>query len=56
MGGDYFGFIAAAYGLSALALAGLGAWVFVDARATRRRLSALEKTGIGRRRPGEEAT
>lgn len=46
---DYFGFIASAYGISAIALAGLGFWVFIDARTQRRALQDLEARGVRRR-------
>ncbi|MCQ8782987.1 heme exporter protein CcmD [Mangrovibrevibacter kandeliae] len=46
---DYTGFIAAAYGISALALAGLGLWLFLDARARRAELKLLEARGVRRR-------
>ena len=46
---DYFGFIVSAYGLSAFALLGLAAWVFVDARARHAEIKALEESGLRRR-------
>lgn len=46
---NYFGFIASAYGVSALALVGLASWVFLDAKAQRRALKALEARGVRRR-------
>lgn len=49
MQNDYFGFIASAYGISALALIGLAAWVFLDARARRAEIAALEASGLRRR-------
>ncbi len=49
MQADYFAFVASAYGISALAIAGLFAWVFLDARAQRRALNGLEARGIRRR-------
>ena len=49
MQADYFAFVASAYGISALAVIGLFAWVFFDARAQRRALKALEARGIRRR-------
>ncbi len=42
MTGDYFGYIAAAYGISALVLAALCLFVMLDARSAARRLEALE--------------
>jgi heme exporter protein D len=48
-------FIAAAYGLSALVLAGLTLWVITDGARQRRTLADLEAKGIRRRsRPGRE--
>jgi heme exporter protein D len=49
MQNDYFGFIVSAYGISALALFGLAAWVFRDARARRAEIKALEASGLRRR-------
>ena len=49
MQNDYFAFIASAYGISALAIAGLLLWVFLDARARSAELEALEASGIRRR-------
>ncbi|MAU97173.1 MAG: heme exporter protein CcmD [Fulvimarina sp.] len=49
MQADYFAFIASAYGISALAILGLAIWVFLDARAQRGALKALEAQGIRRR-------
>lgn len=42
MTSDYFGFIAAAYGVSALVMAALCLYTFLDARSAARRLKALE--------------
>ncbi|WP_185984426.1 heme exporter protein CcmD [Aureimonas mangrovi] len=53
MGGAYFGFVASAYAIPALALMALGAWTFLDARAARRDLKRLEESGAARRRGGE---
>lgn len=55
MQGDYAVFIASAYGLSFLALAGLGLWVFLDARAVQAELKALEARGLQRRSDREAA-
>ncbi len=52
---NYFGFIASAYGVSALALVGLALWVFLDAKAQRRSLKALEARGVRRRSAGRRA-
>lgn len=49
MQNDYFGFIASAYGISALLLVGLALWIVLDARAQRRALAALEDKGVRRR-------
>ncbi|HEY9057646.1 MAG TPA: heme exporter protein CcmD [Aurantimonas sp.] len=53
---NYFGFIASAYGVSALALLALALWVFLDARAQRRALKALEARGVRRRSAGRGAS
>ncbi|MFD2238680.1 heme exporter protein CcmD [Aureimonas populi] len=56
--GDYLVYVVSAYGFSGLALAGLGLWVFLDARAARARLASLEEMGVRRRssaRPREGA-
>ena len=50
---EYVAFIAAAYGVSALALAGLGLWILLDGRSVRAELKALEARGL-RRRSGRE--
>ena len=42
-------YVASAYGISALALAGLALWIVADQRALRRELAALEAAGIRRR-------
>lgn len=42
-------FIVAAYGLSALVLAGLAVWVIADGARQRRALADLEARGIRRR-------
>jgi heme exporter protein D len=47
-------YVAAAYGIAALVLAGLLAWLFLDYRGRRRDLADLEARGVGRRaRRGE---
>lgn len=51
--GQHAGFIVASYGLAALAVGGLIAWVILDHRAQRRALDALEARGIRRRSEGE---
>lgn len=42
-------YVTAAYGISALALAGLIAWVLLDQRARRREMSKLQAIGMRRR-------
>ena len=42
-------YVTAAYGISALALAGLIAWVLLDQRARRREMSELQASGMRRR-------
>jgi heme exporter protein D len=42
-------YVAAAYAISAVALAGLVAWIFFDQRARRRELAELEASGTRRR-------
>ena len=42
-------YVAAAYGISALVIAAVVAWVLADQRARRRELAALEAAGIRRR-------
>ena len=42
-------FIYAAYGATALVFAALVLWLFIDGRARRRELDALEKAGAARR-------
>lgn len=51
MAGDYVAFVAAAYGVSALALGGLSVWIARDARRTKARLERLEASSP-RKRPG----
>ena len=47
--GPYAGFILAAYGVAALVVAALVAWVVIDHAAQRRVLRDLEARGISRR-------
>ena len=47
--GPYAGFILAAYGIAALVVAALVAWVVIDHAAQRRVLRDLEARGISRR-------
>jgi heme exporter protein D len=42
-------YVTAAYGISALALAGLIAWVLLDHRARRREMTGLQESGMRRR-------
>lgn len=42
-------YVAAAYGISALALAALAWWILADQRGRRRELAALEAAGVRRR-------
>jgi heme exporter protein D len=51
---NHLGFIAAAYGLTGLVLAGMVAWLVIDGRGLARRLQALDARGVRRRsaRPG----
>lgn len=42
-------YVAAAYGISAVVLLGLGIWLAVDSAARRRELADLESRGIRRR-------
>jgi len=47
--GAHVGFIAAAYILTVVVLAGLALWIVLDGRLQRRRLADLEARGIRRR-------
>jgi len=44
-------YIVAAYGATAIVIAGLVAWVSLDVRAQKRRLEELEKAGPRRQKP-----
>jgi heme exporter protein D len=46
---DYAAFVGAAYGISAVALAGLIAWIVLDQRGRRREIAELEASGVRRR-------
>lgn len=46
---DYAYFVGAAYGISAVALIGLIAWIMLDQRGRRREIAELEASGIHRR-------
>jgi len=48
-------YVTAAYGVSALALAGLIAWVVLDQRARRREMAELEASGLRRRSDRKDA-
>lgn len=56
MQNDYVGFIVSAYGISAIAIVSLGLWIFLDARARRAELRALEASGFRRRSDRGEAS
>ena len=47
--GDHAGFILAAYAAAVIIVLALVAWVILDGRALRRRLSDLEARGVRRR-------
>jgi heme exporter protein D len=49
-------YVTAAYGVSALAIAGLIAWVLIDGRARRRELAELEAAGLRRRSDRKDAS
>lgn len=53
----HFAYVALAYGASALAIAGLVAWILLDQRARRAEMAALEAAGVRRRsdRDGKDA-
>jgi heme exporter protein D len=42
-------FVAAAYGISAVTLVGLAAWILIDRNQRKRELAALEASGVRRR-------
>lgn len=48
-------YVTAAYGVSALAIIGLIAWVMLDQRARRRELADLEASGVRRRSNRKDA-
>lgn len=55
---SHIGFIAAAYAITTIVLAGLVAWVIIDGRIQQAALGELERRGIrraGRQRGGEAA-
>jgi heme exporter protein D len=47
-------YVAAAYGLSALGIAGVIVWILSDQAARKRELADLEKRGVRRRSAGSE--
>ena len=48
-------YVTAAYGVSALAIAGLIAWALFDSRARRREMADLEASGVRRRSERQDA-
>ncbi len=48
-------YVAAAYGVSVLGIAGVIAWIFADQAARKRELADLESRGVRRRSAGSEA-
>lgn len=52
--GPHWPYIAAAYGLVAVTLAGIVAWLMVDGRDLERRIADLEARGIRRRSAGQD--
>jgi heme exporter protein D len=53
---NHFWFVAAAYGIATLAIAGLIGWMLLDQAARKRELAELEKRGVRRRSASGEAT
>ena len=51
---DHPWFVATAYGISAIVIAGLILWALLDGRARRRDIAELEKRGVRRRSAREE--
>lgn len=51
-GTKYFGFIASSYGITAVVLLIMVAWVLLTQRARRRQLAALEEAGVRRASKG----
>ena len=49
-------YVTAAYGVSALAIAGLIAWALLDSRARRREMAGLEASGMRRRSDRKDAS
>jgi heme exporter protein D len=48
-------YVAAAYGVSVLGIAGVIAWILADQAARKRELADLESRGVRRRSAGSEA-
>jgi heme exporter protein D len=46
---SHFAFVATAYGISALGLLLLAAWILIDQRGRKRELAELEARGVRRR-------
>jgi heme exporter protein D len=46
---DHPWFVATAYGISAVVIAGLIVWILLDGRARRRDIAGLEASGVRRR-------
>jgi heme exporter protein D len=46
---DHPWFVATAYGISAVVIAGLIVWILLDGRARQRDIAALEASGVRRR-------
>jgi heme exporter protein D len=51
---DYAYFVGAAYGISAVVLTGLIAWILLDQRGRRREIAELEASGVRRRSTRDE--
>jgi heme exporter protein D len=52
----HFAYVAAAYGVSVLAIAGLAVWILLDQSAQKRALEELEARGVRRRSARGEAS
>jgi heme exporter protein D len=51
---DHPWFVATAYGISAIVIAGLILWIVLDGRAQRRDIAKLEASGVRRRSSRDE--
>lgn len=51
--GAHWGYVLVAYGMTALIIGALVAWLIIDGRRHQRRLSELEARGIRRRSAGD---